>query len=319
VTPTPPTGLLDRRLLFVTGKGGVGKTVVASALGALGAAAGKRTLVCEMEPRGDLSAAFDCGVTRYEPKVVQPGLSVMTMNTEAALREYLKMTLHIPAIGRLGPLADAFDFVAAAAPGVREILTVGKLFYEVRRDRYDLVVVDAAATGHIVGHLGTPVALGELVKRGLVAEQARSIAALLDDPEMTGIVVVTTPEEMPVHEAIELVDRLGSETGTHVAAIVANRVLPELFARNELEVFDTLLERTSSHGPAADASAVADVLGGVELIVRRRRASARHLDTLRSSVPPELPLLYLPLLFGRVHGPRAVALIARALGEELGA
>jgi anion-transporting ArsA/GET3 family ATPase len=269
-----------------------------------------------MEPRGDLSAAFECGVTTYEPKSVLPGLFVMTMNTEAALREYLHLTLRIPAVGRLTPLAEAFDFAAAAAPGVREILTIGKLFYEVREGNYDLVVVDAAATGHIVGHLATPVALGELVKRGLVADQARSMAALLDDPAVTGIVVVTTPEEMPVAEAIELVDRLGAETGTHVAAIVANRVLPELFARSESEAFAALVAQAQSTG-GVDARLRA-VLEGVELVIRRRRASVRHLDTLRAGVPHDLPLLFVPLLFGRVHGPRAVQLIAHALGEELG-
>jgi anion-transporting ArsA/GET3 family ATPase len=314
------TSLLDRHLLFVTGKGGVGKTAVAAALGVLAAAAGKRTLVCEMEPRGDLSAAFECGETTYEPKQVLPGLFVMTMDTEAALREYLRLTLHIPVAGRLTPLADAFDFVASAAPGVREILTIGKLFYEVNGGAYDLVIVDAAATGHIVGHLATPVALGELVKRGLVAEQARSMAAVLDDPGVTGIVVVTTPEEMPVAEAIELVGRLGAETGTHVAAIVANRVLPELFARSEQDAFAALLERSRATGgrPGDEEAPVRAVLEGVDLVVRRRRTSARHLETLRGAIPPELPLLFIPLLFGRVHGPRAVHLIAAALGDELG-
>jgi anion-transporting ArsA/GET3 family ATPase len=309
--------LLDRRLLFVTGKGGVGKTAVAAALGVLAASLGKRTLVCEMEPRGDLAAAFESGATSYEPKIVQPGLSVMTMDTEAALREYLRITVKVPTVGRLTPLAEAFDFVASAAPGVREILTVGKLFYEVQQDHYDLVIVDAAATGHIVGHLASPVVLGELVKRGLVADQARSMARMLDDPEMTGIVVVTTPEEMPVEEAIELVDRLGSETGTHVVAIVANRVLPEVFARSESEVFHALMERTSRPRSEVDAPLRA-VLEGVELVIRRRRASARHLETLRSRVDSDLPLLFVPLLFGRVHGPRAIGLIAQALGEEVG-
>jgi anion-transporting ArsA/GET3 family ATPase len=314
------TPLLDRRLLFVTGKGGVGKTAIAAALASLGAESGKRTLLCEMEPRGDLSAAFECGDTTYEPKQVLPGLFVMTMNTEAALREYLRLTLHIPVAGRLTPLAEAFDFVASAAPGVREILTIGKLFYEVYGGEYDLVVVDAAATGHIVGHLATPVALGELVKRGLVAEQARSMAAVLDDPTVTGIVVVTTPEEMPVAEAIELVGRLGAETGTHVAAIVANRVLPELFARSEEDAFASLLARSgaAAGGTSAAAAPLRTVLEGVDLVVRRRRASARHLENLRAGIPPELPVLFVPLLFGRVHGPRAVQLIARALSDELG-
>jgi anion-transporting ArsA/GET3 family ATPase len=243
----------------------------------------------------------------------------MTMDTEAALREYLRLTLHIPAVGRLTALAAAFDFLATAAPGVREILTIGKLFYEVRENNYDLVVVDAAATGHIVGHLATPVALGELAKRGLVADQARSMAALLDDPKMTGIVVVTTAEEMPVHEATELVARLGVETGTHVAAVVANRVLPELFDRHESDVFDALSARaTDPDGHRSDDGALVAVLGGVERVIRRRRASARHLDVLRKGIPPDLPLLFVPLLFGRVHGPRAVQLIAQALDEELG-
>jgi anion-transporting ArsA/GET3 family ATPase len=273
-----------------------------------------------MEPRGDLSEAFECGTTTYEPKVVLPGLSVMTMNTEAALREYLRLTLHIPTFGRLTPLADAFDFVASAAPGVREILTVGKLFYDVEGGEYDLIIVDAAATGHIVGHLATPVALGELVKRGLVADQAKAIAAMLDDPSTTGVVVVATPEEMPVSEAIELVARLGQETGTHVAAVVANRVLPELFSRSDGAVFTALAHTARASSPGGDGAseALRAVLEGVELVVGRRRASAVHLDTLRAGIPGDLPLLLVPLLFGRVHGPRAVQLVAQALGEELG-
>lgn len=312
------TALLDRRLLFVTGKGGVGKTTVAAAIGVYAASIGKRTLLCEMEPRGDLAAALECGTTTYEPKSVLPGLSVMTMDTEASLREYLRLTLRVPSVGRLAPLAEAFDFVAAAAPGVREILTIGKLFYEVEQDNYDLVVVDAASTGHIVGHLATPVALGELVKQGLVADQARSIAALLDDASTTGVVVVTTPEEMPVREAVDLVNRLGVETGTHVVAIVANRVLPEVFDKREAEVFAALLEGIEHRSGPEDPSLQA-VLEGVDLVVRRRRASARHLDVLRAETPAEIPLLYVPLLFGRVHGPRAVQLVAQALGEEVGA
>ena len=93
----------------------------------------------------------------------------MSMDTEASLREYLKLNLRIPVVGRLGPVARAFDFVATAAPGVREILTVGKLCYEVREGHYDLVVVDAPATGHIISQLAAPQAINDLVKVGLSA------------------------------------------------------------------------------------------------------------------------------------------------------
>ena len=147
-------GLLDRRLLFVTGKGGVGKTTVAAGLALYAAEHGRRTLVCEMDAKGDVAAYFETGPTSFAAREVFPSLWAMSMDTEASLREYLRLNLRIPIVGRIGPLAKMFDFVATAAPGVREILTVGKFCYEVRERHYDLVVVDASATGHIVGTTG---------------------------------------------------------------------------------------------------------------------------------------------------------------------
>ena len=110
----------------------------------------------------------------------------MSMDTEASLREYLRLNLKIPVVGRIGPLAKAFDFVATAAPGVREILTVGKLCYEVRERHYDLVVVDAPATGHIVGQLAAPQAINDLVKVGLIRTQTDWMLDILSDPAAPG-------------------------------------------------------------------------------------------------------------------------------------
>ena len=155
----------------------------------------------------------------------------MSMDTEASLREYLKLNLKIPVVGRIGPLAKAFDFVATAAPGVREILTVGKLCYEVRERHYDLVVVDAPATGHIVGQLAAPQAINDLVKVGLIRTQTDWMLDILSDPARTGLVAVTTPEEMPVAETLELADRVAAETTVRLSGVVVNRVLPELFGR----------------------------------------------------------------------------------------
>src|SRR4029077_19920920 len=103
--------LLDRKLLFVSGKGGVGKTSVAAALGLLAASHGTRSMGCEVDAKGDLAFAFEADRLRFKPREVQPGLWAMAMDTEQSLREYLNLQLHLPLVGRIGPLARSLDFV----------------------------------------------------------------------------------------------------------------------------------------------------------------------------------------------------------------
>ena len=160
------------------------------------------------------------------------------MDTEASLKQYLSLQMRIPLVARLGPIAKMFEFVAVAGPGVKEIVTIGKFAWEVKERHYDLVVVDAAPTGHIVGQLASPQAINELVQVGLVRNQTQWIVDILGDPKQTGLVIVATPEEMPVSETIDLSNRLEQETNVDLAAVVVNRVLPELFGRGEEEVFD---------------------------------------------------------------------------------
>ncbi len=314
-------GLLDRRLLFVTGKGGVGKTTVAAALALLAVREGRRTLVCELDAKGDLAGAYEVGALAFEARELQPGLFAMAMDTEASLREYLAVQLKMPRLSRLGAMARTFDFLANAAPGIKEILTVGKLAWEVRERHYDLVVVDAAASGHIIGQLRAPQAINELLSVGLVREQTGWMLDLLGDEAITGVVVVAAPEEMPVTETLELVDELAT-TGVDLAAVVVNRVLPELFGRAEEEVFDRLAE---PEGDAALAAAlgrpVSPILEAARLAVRLRRTRAAHLVRLRQGLAarPGLtrPVLYIPELFSRSHGRRATHRVAEALGAEL--
>ena len=312
------TDLLQRRLVFVSGKGGVGKTTVAAALALLASQHGKRTLVCEVDPKGDLAASYECSPTGFKPTELQPGLWAMSMNTEESLREYLKLNLRIPVAGRIGPLARAFDFVATAAPGVKEILTVGKLCWEVREGHYDIVVVDASATGHIIGQLSAPQAINELVQVGLVRQQTGWMLDILSDAALTGLCIVATPEEMPVSETIELAQRVKEETTVDLASIIVNRVLPELFTTGEEEIFDRLCEPVVADqlGEAAGGE-VGPILAAARLAVTLRRTRTGHLERLRAGIDPSVPLLYLPYLFTRAHGLRSLRQVAEALGAEL--
>ncbi len=243
----------------------------------------------------------------------------MSMDTEASLKEYLSLQLKLPLLARIGPLARTFDFVANAAPGVKEILIVGKLCYEVRERHYDLVVVDAPASGHIVGQLAAPQAIKDLVQVGMVRDQTGWMLDILADPGQTGVVIVATPEEMPVNETLELSARLRDETSVDLAAVVVNRVLPELFTRGEEEVFRSLRtpDATGALAAAADGPVEA-LLDGAELAVKLRRTRAEHLGDLRSGLPAGVELLYVPELFQRTHGVRATGQIAESLGAELG-
>ena len=317
----PAPALLDRRLLFFTGKGGVGKSTVTAATALLAAEHGKRVLLVEVDAKNNLTALFEHAPVGFEPRQVHPGVYAMQMDTEASLREYLKVQAKVPVFGRIGPMARAFDFVATAAPGVKEILTVGKVCWELReslagRADWDLIVVDAAATGHVISQLDAPRAIQELVQVGPIRNQTGWMVDLLSDPSLTALNVVTSPEEMPVNETIELVATARRELDVPLGVVIVNRVLPELFTHADEAVFDALREPGPEAilyeraGPGATA-----VLDAARLAVSMRRSRSVHLARLREEV--DLPLLLIPYLFVRDHGLRVTRMVAEALGQEL--
>jgi anion-transporting ArsA/GET3 family ATPase len=274
-------------------------------------------LICEVDGTGDLARALECGPLAFEPKLVEANLWAMTMDTEASLAEYLRLQLRVPALGRLSPLAHALEFVAVAAPGVREILIVGKLCYDVRQNRYDRIVVDATSSGHVVGQLAAPNSLAELVQVGPIRSQTAWMREIL--AHRSAAIVVTTPEEMPVVESLELIDRLESETDVRVEAVVANKVLPELFGRSEEEMFEALSGPDSTAVLEDALSAhMADIWASTRLAIQLRRNAAFHLDRLRSALPARLAPIYVPHHFAHHGGMRGSRLIGDGLRVEFG-
>jgi anion-transporting ArsA/GET3 family ATPase len=279
--------LLSRRLLVVTGKGGAGKTTVAAALGLVAARAGKRTIVAEVARRGDVASAFDRdGSAPFEEIELAPGLFHISIDPQDALEEYLRDQLP------RGPLADVlarsrvFGLLAAATPGMRELLTVGKLWELAQLDRrtpgadpYDLVVVDAPATGHGVAVLTAPRTFAAAAGGGPVARQGKKIDATLSDPELTAVVAVARAEELAVTETGELRTSLRESMGLPIERVVANALDPDRFDDEEV----ARLREVAEH------PAVARALRGHERALRQRAQLAR-LAELCEQEPARLAL-----------------------------
>lgn len=177
---------------------------------------------------GGLAVALSHDEPVTPGKMVELGsLTLLELATEASLEQYVRRTLRIPIpTSNLGPIARIFDFVSTAAPAVREILTMGKIGHEVLHGPWDLVVVDAPASGHVVELLASPEALRELIAFGPLVDETAWMSELLADPYTTSALAVTLAEELAVSETLELLARIGEETAVEMGGIVVNRLAP---------------------------------------------------------------------------------------------
>ena len=284
--------LLDKRLIVVTGKGGVGKTTVAIALGLMAARAGKRTLVAEVAQQERLSRAFQREGVGYEEAELEDGLFGISVDPERALKEYLSQQVG-------GALASVlfnnriFEYFAAAAPGVRELATIGKVWAAAqleRRDRraapYDLVILDAPASGNGLALLRAPRTFGAIARVGPISRRAEAIHGFLADGRRTGLVAVALPQEMPVNETIEFREKLRSEMGMHTDAVVMNALLPERFSTEEAERIEAV---NGEHGSDEVAAALRAALSEH----RRARGQRSQLRRLKREVDDVVTLPYL--------------------------
>ena len=244
------SGAITKRLLIVAGKGGVGRSTVTAALAVGATRRGLRTIVAETSGRGDVARLL--GGRAAEPLVeveLGRGLHHMTIDRRAALEEYLRY--EVPGLFPAATLARsaAFQAFVDAAPGMSDLLTIGKVWELVQRprhkphaDEYDVVILDAPASGQLVGLLGAPRTFSAIARVGPVAKQAGTVERTLTDPDAVGVVMVATPEQMAVSEALLLQTALAERFGVELYAVVANRVFPSRFTAEDARALSCVPE-----------------------------------------------------------------------------
>jgi anion-transporting ArsA/GET3 family ATPase len=304
--------LLDRRLVVVTGKGGVGKTTVAAALGLLSARRGRRTVVCEVAQQERLAGLFGAHEVGHAELELAPGLFAVSVQPERAMHEWLRHQLHSGALAGLLGHSRLFGYLTAAAPGVTELVTIGKV-WDLAQDRrrtggspFDTVVVDAPATGHALALLRAPRTYANIARVGPIGRQAGQIDEFLRS-DQTGVLCVALPEEMPVTETVELEQRMNEDLGMRVGHVVANGVLPQRFTADDARRLRGLGDGGSKAARAAVAAALVEH--------GRARSQQEQLERLRAGV--EAPVTTLPYLFEPEPRRRELELLSDLLEETL--
>ncbi len=300
--------ILDRRLLIVGGKGGTGKSLVAAALAELSAFRNQRTLLISAD--GSPGAAGMFGVVpEHDAIEVRRNLSVIQIESQASLSEFVRLQLG-PLGAVAGPVAKAFSFVATAAPGVAELLLVGKYAHEARSGDWDLVVVDAASSGHLLGELAAPEGVAAIAPVGRLARETGWMVALLSNPEVTAVINVTLAEEVPVSETIEFVAKLHESTPARLGAVVVNRTRPQLYARSLRAELDDVL----ANPPSRLSIGAAGVLDGIQIGLDRADVASAIDGRLQATLPDGVPILHVPE-FGVV--PELLKEVREALADEM--
>ena len=280
------TTVLDKQLLIVTGKGGAGKTTVATAAALLAVREGRRTIVVEVGANPRIPALF--GVSEREPGVeieLAEDLSGIAIDPDRALLEWLQeLGGRVP--GRVLAGSGTFQYFAAAAPGAKELVTMIKIWeltlgkrWRRRSAVYDLVVLDGPATGHALAMLTSPRTFGAIARVGAVAAQARHVQELLADTDRSSYLAVAAPTELGVEETLELERRLEDDLARELDAVLVNGTIPQRFNASDLRTLERAAGNDKLAAAAFDAARAAHDRARFQhsLIARlRRRGMSVH-------------------------------------------
>lgn len=298
-TDSPAPRLLDRRLVFLLGKGGVGRSTVAAALGLLAARSGRRAIVVEVTGRGDVPRLFGRESAAGVETELLDGLWTLAVDPRVALEEYLRDQLPGRMLGEMIGTSGAFGYVAAATPGLRELLTIGKI-WELAQDQrrpegalpYDVVLVDAPATGHGLALLRAPGTFAAAAQVGPIARQGEFIAETLRDRSQTALAGIATPDRAAVDELLDLRAQLAEG----LDAVLVNAVMRQRFDAQDATALRGALDRGAPAAPLLIA------------LAEEARAREQRIQLARLEHAVELPLLLEPEI-----GPIALGKLADAL------
>src|SRR5438552_611379 len=286
-----PASLVERRLHFVVDKGEVGKTTVAAALALTLARRGRRTLAVDMEPGRRLAGLLG--------READPRLSVLHVDGRAALEEYLNLVIPVKRLLATVFASKIYQYFVAAAPGLKELMTVGKIWYEATRAEgghpvWDAVVVDAPATGHSLQYLRMTQAARETFGVGLVQREATRIVELLQDARTTAVHVVTLAEEMPVTETLEARAQLIDVLKLPLGHVIVNRLHRRHFERGVIDRLRAAPAASERALLACVAERAAEESGWSDI-------NASYLARLRAEIG-DAPTIELPFLFVEEFG-----------------
>jgi anion-transporting ArsA/GET3 family ATPase len=302
----PISALFEKRLVFVAGKGGVGKTTVALALGLAAARRGLRTIVCEVAHQERFSRLMGREGVGYEETEIADHLNAISLDQQHTLEEWVTYQLPSRRLAGLLYRSGIFQHLTSAAPGIKELVTIGKIWELAQLHRktkdarpYDFVVVDSPATGHGLGMLRAPRTFADIARVGPIRHQAERIHDFVVS-DKTGVLAVALPEEMPVNETLEYRDEIVAFRGD-LDAVVVNALYPHRFTDEEIASLN------GHAGPAVRAAMTEH---------HRYLGQQAELERLKGGVG-NVPLVSLPFLFAPDLGLTEVSELSRVLEEQL--